>query len=83
MATTKKRQDFLTSEEGLSCQAILEKMETDKGFHTESSFTVDVDQFPDNQMPFVTTHMTYLAKHADVNPQHYISNLRIRMRKNR
>lgn len=59
----------------------LETMEMDKSFHTEPSFTIDVVQFPDNEMPFVTTHMTYLAKHSEVNPKHYISNLRIRLRK--
>lgn len=81
MATVKKKENFLLSEEGLSCRALLEKMESDKNFHTESSFTIDTENFPNHKMPFVTTHMTYLSKHAEVNPRHYISNLRIRLRK--
>lgn len=80
MATTKKKEDFLTSDEGLSCRTILENMVADNAFHTAPSFTVDIGNFPDNQMSFVTTHMTYLAKHSEVNPRHYISNLRLRSR---
>jgi len=81
MATVKKRIDFVTSEEGLWCRSVLEAMEADKAYNTEASFTVNIEQFPGNEMPFVTTHMTYLAKHAEVNPRHYISNLRLRSRK--
>ncbi len=81
MATVKKKTDFLTSEDGQWCRKTLEAMELDKGYHTESSFTIDVIKFPDHEMPFVTTHLTYLAKHSEVNPKHYISNLRIRLRK--
>jgi hypothetical protein len=83
MATVKKRQDFATSEEGVSCRTILEDMEADKGYFTEPSFTVDIEKFPKNEKPFVMTHMDYLVKHSEVNPKHYISNLRIRLRKNR
>lgn len=81
MATVKKKTDFLTSEDGQWCKTTLETMELDMGFHTEPSFTIDIVKFPDHEMPFVTTHMTYLAKHSEVNPKHYISNLRIRLRK--
>ncbi len=81
MATTKKRIDFVTSDEGVWCRQTLEALESDKAYNTEASFTVDIETFPNNQMPFVLTHMTYLAKHAEVNPRHYISNLRLRSRK--
>ena len=83
MATVKKRQDFPTSEEGIFCRTTLEDMESDDGFYTTPSFTADAENFPNHEKPFVATHMAYLTKHAEVNPKHYISNLRIRLRKNR
>lgn len=80
MATIKRR-DFETSEEGLQCRQLLEAMEADKSFFTKSSFTSDTEHYPDNTMPFVETHMRFLAKHSEINPQHYISNLRVRSRR--
>jgi hypothetical protein len=83
MPTMKKRTDFATSDDGMWCKTALETMEKDGVFYTPPSFTANVESYPDNVMPFVTAHMNYLMKHADVNPQQYISNLRLRSRKTR
>lgn len=81
MTIARQEIEFRASDEGKWCQRILIEMEKDPAYYTKTSFTSDAEQFPDHQMPFVTTHMNYLVKHRDVNPRHYISNLRLRSRK--
>lgn len=81
MAIARQEIEFRASDEGKWCQQTLIDMEKDPAFHTETTFTSDGEHFPDHRMPFVTTHMNYLIKHHDVNPRHYISNLRLRSRK--
>ena len=81
MNISKRELDFATTDVGKWCQDVLEKLEQDTAYFSEPSFTSDTDHFPDNLMPFTLTHMNYLAKHPEVNPRHYISNLRLRSRK--
>ena len=81
MSTYKKREEFALSEEGNWSRQALINMVEDDAFVTKSTFSPDALRFPDNSIPFVTTHMDYLTKHPDVNPHHYISNLRLMSRK--
>lgn len=81
MAVSKKEIEFTTSDVGEWCRQTLANIEYDQAYFSEPSFTSDTEQFPDNLMPFTMTHMNYLAKHPEVNPKHYISNLRLRSRK--
>lgn len=77
MATVKKRVNFFESETGLKVQEILSRMLEDGAFNTNSSYSADTNQYPDNLIPFVDKHMHYLNTHPNIDPQHYISNLRL------
>lgn len=60
----------------LELQAMLE----DDSFHTLSGYSIDTDTYPDHQVPFTENHMNYLKRHPQVNPSHYLSNLRLMLK---
>lgn len=59
----------------------LESYEADPSMITESLYSPTADEYKDNRMPFAQVHLTYLRKHKNVNPKHYLSNLRIMIKK--
>jgi hypothetical protein len=77
MAAYKKRPDFFTSEDGLLTLQILEAMDADNNFSTGTSYSANTTLYSQNLIPFVDKHMIYLRDHPNVNPQHYIANLRL------
>jgi hypothetical protein len=80
MSTTKKRADFLTSEEGLYAKETLINMVSDSKYNTQASYSADAIKYPDNVIPFVDKHLKYLIEHQSVNLEHYLSNLRLMTR---
>lgn len=80
MPTVSKKSNILTSEEGQIIRAELESMQSDKRYHTKNTYTANETDFPDNVMPFVDKHMLYLSKHSELDPQHYLSNLRLKIK---
>ena len=80
MATTKKRINFYESEAGMQVKEALTQMIADEAFNTKSSYSTDTEKYSDNLMPFLDRHMHYLNTHPNVDPQHYISNLRLSTR---
>ncbi|HEX9153286.1 MAG TPA: hypothetical protein VF809_00525 [Candidatus Saccharimonadales bacterium] len=77
MPTFKKKVSFYESEEGADTLRELTIMAKDLVYNTGSSFSADAERYPDNKIPFVDKHMKYLNAHPSVNPQQYISNLRL------
>lgn len=55
-------------------------MERDKSFNTGSSYSADSNLYPDNQMSFTRKHMAYLKSHPQLDPDHYLANLRLRIK---
>jgi hypothetical protein len=76
MATYKKSNLFDT-EEGTEIMRALRKMVADSDFSTDASYSADSTSYPDNLIPFIDKHVNYLKQHQNVNPQHYLSNLRL------
>jgi hypothetical protein len=75
MATTKK---YLYNDEEIArITDELKKIEADVTFHTNSSYSANTGSYPDNLIPFVQKHMLYLTEHPFVNPDQYLSNLRL------
>ncbi|HSX52957.1 MAG TPA: hypothetical protein VLF90_01135 [Patescibacteria group bacterium] len=60
----------------------LEAMIADRRLVTVSAYRANVDVWPDNRISFIDSHVSYLRAHPAVNPSHYISNLKLRLRKN-
>jgi hypothetical protein len=80
MSTFKKRINFPESEEGIRTKQELRLMVTDMSYTTESGYNANVLLYPDNDISFVDKHMRYLSEHQNVNPQQYLSNLRLMTR---
>jgi hypothetical protein len=80
MPTLHKKTDLLLSEEGLLIQETLRHMEHDTAFNTEACYSADTVNHPDSQISFADKHIKYLRSHPQVNPQHYLSNLRLMTR---
>lgn len=79
MATLKKRVAFFDSVEGEEIELSLQLMVKDAAFNTKPSYSTN-GIYANNLMPFVDKHMHYLNSHPAINPQHYISNLRLMVR---
>lgn len=62
----------------------LQKMEKDPNFVTESAYRANTEAFPKNRISFTEKHLSYLKNlksHPTLTPEHYLSNLRLRIRK--
>jgi hypothetical protein len=76
MRTTLGQQKFFNSEEAVRVRESLQSMVDDPCFNTQLPYTAN----PESTRSFVDKHMTYLSLHPKVNPQHYLSNLRLMTR---
>lgn len=70
-------QKFLASDAAKSIRADLEKMMSDPGFNTVSTYSPTSVE----DVLFADKHLKYLSQHPNVNPAHYLSNLRLMTRK--
>lgn len=61
--------------------AALEIMVTDRSLVTVSAYRANAEVWPENRISFIDSHMVYLRTHPAVDPTHYLSNLRLRLRK--
>lgn len=77
MALTKKGDIFVKSDVGIEARKLLELMMTDDSYNTPTTYSANTELYPDNQMPFIDKHMNYLCSHPSVNPNVYLSNLRL------
>ena len=59
----------------------LEAMLANPDLITESGFRVNTELWPDHRIPFVKDHVDYLANHRTVKPEHYLTNLRLQLRR--
>lgn len=76
MTQSSREKLFYTSEEGALIRRELEEMMESTLFRTESKYTPSQDT---NQL-FVDRHMKYLGQHGNVQPKHYLSNLKLMTR---
>ncbi len=60
---------------------VLVLMEGDSSLITESAFRANSEVWPDNRISFTENHLAYLKGHPSTNPQHYLSNLRLMIKK--
>lgn len=81
MTLLQRRTNFLQTEEGQAFEHALRDMVADMAFLTPSSFSANTTEHPDNMMSFIDKHIEYIVSHQHVNPEHYLSNLRLMTRK--
>ena len=80
MQKLKKRSRFFDSQEAEDIRQKLQNMASSDLYNTQSSFTIDDTQYPDNLMPFLDKHMNYLNNHPALDPSMYLANLRLMTR---
>jgi hypothetical protein len=80
MQTLKKKSRTFDAEETADIKKELERMVTSDLYNTESSFTANETQYPDNLIPFLDKHMNYLNAHPSLEVSKYIANLRLMTR---
>jgi hypothetical protein len=59
----------------------LQSLQDDPTMQTVSKYSPTAPEWPDNRLPFVEIHLAYLKAHKLVNPEHYISNLELMIKK--
>lgn len=58
----------------------LQSMLNDESFHTLPGYSIDGETYPNHVVPFIEEHVRYLTKHPQVDPAHYLSNLRLMLK---
>ena len=60
----------------------LQDMETNPVLNTRTTtYSANVKLYPDGQMPFVEKHIAYLMNHPKLDPQQYLANLRLMLKR--
>ena len=59
---------------------VLTALAEDDSFHTKPGYSIDITAYPDSIVPFIESHVGYLQKHPQVDPKHYLSNLRLMLK---
>ncbi len=80
MPTKRRSSLFADSEEGQAIRKQLELMTDSDNYNTPSSYSARSEIYTDNLIPFTDKHMNYLLDHASVDPNLYVSNLRLMTR---
>lgn len=73
MAVSIKTKEFLNSPAATEIRNELTRMMNDSGYNTQPRYSA----LAKGEVLFVDKHITYLSLHLDVNPSHYMSNLRL------
>ena len=55
----------------------LKKLEKDPLYNTPSRYHADTERYPKNLITFAQTHLEHLKKFPKVDPDQYISNLKL------
>lgn len=71
-----KTKPFSTVSEA-EVSGLLLEMEKDKKYNTASHYVADSLKYPNNKITFAEKHLAHLRKFPDINPYHYISNLKM------
>lgn len=76
MAKTSKTKPFSLASE-TEVFSLLTDMEKDIQYNTQARYIADTAKYPSNEITFAEQHLEHLRKFPDVNPYHYISNLKL------
>lgn len=60
---------------------MLQTMEANPSMVTRPAFRANTEKWPDNEISFVESHIAYLKLHPKTDPNQYLSNLRLMLRK--
>lgn len=52
----------------------------DDAYRTSPGYSIDAETYPDHVVPFIEEHTNYLKRHPQIDPAHYLSNLRLMLK---
>jgi len=81
MPTVNKRPNFFETFEGSEVEALLQAMEADTQYNTESSYIADGVKFPDHVLSFKEKHKRYIIANPNLDPRSYVANLRLKTKR--
>ncbi len=58
----------------------LKAMMSDGSYHITPGYSIDTETYPDHIVPFIEAHLNYLKSHHQVDPEHYLANLRLMLK---
>lgn len=61
--------------------AALKQLESNTLYETKPTYRGDALKWPGNEMSFIDFHLNYLKVHPTLDPYHYLSNLRLVLKK--
>lgn len=61
---------------------VLKAMQNSSVYLTKPAFRGSSPRWTDNYVSFIDYHLNYLKLHPSLDPEQYISNLRLKLRKN-
>ena len=73
MAVTTKTKDFLASQQAADIREELTRMANDPSYNTRSTYSAAAK----GDVLFVDKHLNYLSLHLSIDPDQYLSNLRL------
>lgn len=73
MAVSNKTVEFLKSAQATEIKKELTRMMGDPQYNTRARYSPQAN----GDMTFVDKHITYLSRHLEINPDQYLSNLRL------
>lgn len=80
MASYSKKRAFRNEQEEAEVEQMLRAMMNDDRYDTKPSYSADTEAHPDNLISFVDKHMKYLSARPNLDPFHYVSNLKLMTR---
>jgi len=84
MATQSARAILVKRLEDHDVRQKLADMLTNPLLNTQvSSYSANAALYPDGQIPFIEKHVAYLMAHPKLDPDQYLANLRLMLRKPR
>lgn len=67
----------MDSEQEAEVLQSLTKMESDSSYNTQPRYHSNAEKYPGNTISFAQTHLAYLKKFPAIDPQSYVSNLKL------
>ncbi len=79
--TSTRQEGYINNVDEIEIVNELKALQTSKLYLTEPIYRGNAEKWPGNQISFIDFHLAYLKFHPSLNPRHYISNLKLTLRK--
>ncbi len=81
MSKVAKEEGYINNVREDEIVAALGILEANASYLTNPIYQGNVEKWPNHQIPFIDYHINYLKRQPTLNPYHYISNLKLMLKK--